>query len=265
MRRVNVFAKANVDVYDSLHSSRVGGGVQWNGVNEILKASHPGVTVRVRHETASRSDAMIEADGAPPVEAAGIDHLLGSFPIASQFSAALFATDADAIVLSTLTDVLVSSLYRHRKRGFALLAGDCEDWPAADRAWLERDFVRQARLEPEASMSHFERLIGRIRKSTDAPILIYNLSAIIPGDNVHCFAGLDETFSARIRRFNTALTDLSARTGVSIVDVDRVVAQAGADRTKLDVYHLTREGYALVAAEVVRILDDLGLLDGGPA
>jgi hypothetical protein len=265
VRRVKLFAKGNVDVYDSLHSSRIGGAVRWNGVNEALKVSHPGVTIRVRHETAPRSDAMAEASGQAPPEAAGIDRLLGSFPVASQFSTAMFTTDAEVIVLSILTDVLVSSLYRHRKLGFALLAGDCEVWPAADRAWLEREFVRQPRLEPEESMRHFERLIARIRGASEAPILIYNLSPIMPGDDVHCYAGLDETFPRRIRRFNNALADLSARTGISIVDVDRIIARAGADRTKLDIYHLTPEGYALVAAEVVRILDDLGVLDREPA
>ena len=35
---------------------------------------------------------------------------------------------------------------------------------------------------------------------------------------------------------------------------------AGADRLKLDAFHLNDEGCRLVAAEAVRVLDDLGAL-----
>ena len=53
---------------------------------------------------------------------------------------------------------------------------------------------------------------------------------------------------------------MSRQTGISVVDVDAVVARAGAARLKLDALHLTAEGYRLVAAEVVHILADLGCL-----
>jgi lysophospholipase L1-like esterase len=56
------------------------------------------------------------------------------------------------------------------------------------------------------------------------------------------------------------LTDLSQETGISIVDVDTIIARSGADRLKVDAMHLTPEGYRLVAEEVVRILGDLGIL-----
>jgi lysophospholipase L1-like esterase len=56
---------------------------------------------------------------------------------------------------------------------------------------------------------------------------------------------------------------LSEETGVSIVDVDTIVARHGADALKIDAMHLTPEGYKLVAREVVRVLDDLGLFEDG--
>ena len=63
-----------------------------------------------------------------------------------------------------------------------------------------------------------------------------------------------------MRRFNLGLAELSQQTGISVIDVDRIVARAGADRLKLDTVHLTAEGCRLVAEEVVRVLDDLGYL-----
>ena len=42
------------------------------------------------------------------------------------------------------------------------------------------------------------------------------------------------------------------------MDVDAVLARAGADRLKYDMAHLTAGGCWLVAQEVVRILEDVG-------
>jgi hypothetical protein len=72
---------------------------------------------------------------------------------------------------------------------------------------------------------------------------------------------MDESLSTRIRRFNLALVELSRETGVSIVDVDRIVACGGAEALKLDATHLTAEGCRAVAEEVLRILRDYGLMD----
>jgi hypothetical protein len=65
----------------------------------------------------------------------------------------------------------------------------------------------------------------------------------------------------RVRRFNLALAELSAQLGFSVVDVERIAACAGADRIKVDLPHLTPEGWKLVAEEVVRILEERGCFD----
>ena len=94
------------------------------------------------------------------------------------------------------------------------------------------------------------------------PVPIYNnnLSPIDLGEWIHCYQGLGETVSTRIQRFNLTLTELWRDIGISVVDVDAVLARAGADQLKYDVLHLTAEGCRLVAQEVVRILEDVGCL-----
>jgi hypothetical protein len=109
-------------------------------------------------------------------------------------------------------------------------------------------------------MRNLAAVMARLQRCSAAPILVYNLSAIVPGEWIHCHQGSGEILSTRIRRFNLALTELSEQTGISIVDVDAIVARAGADRLKVDYWHLTAEGCRLVAEEVVRILEDLGCL-----
>ena len=61
-------------------------------------------------------------------------------------------------------------------------------------------------------------------------------------------------------RFNLGLAGISEDLGISIVDVDSILARAGADRLKIDAMHLTPEGYQLVAEEVARILVDLDVM-----
>jgi hypothetical protein len=259
VRRVNLFLKGNLDVRDSLHSLRLNGKLEWNGVNEIVRAKFPGAVVRVRHETWTRSDALLEAQGKVPEELAHHALPTTAFPAASQFSRATFETEADAIIFSIQPDIL-TNLIRHKRDGYLLYPGPLADCSPADREWLINTFERLAALDVERSMANLAGIINRCRQRSDLPILFYNASSVVIGDFVHCFSGLDETLSTRIKRFNLGLIDLSRATGVSIVDVDTIVASHGANRLKIDTLHLNAEGCRLVAEEVVRILTDLGCL-----
>jgi len=258
MKRLNLFAKGNVDVHDSLHSCRIGGELRWNGINEVIRGRTDAV-VRLRHETWTRSDAVVAAEGVVPSEIAKRKLLLGSYPAAGQFSTVLFDTDADAIILSILGET-ATTLVRHNQAGFLFYPSDTEKWSQQDRDWLKNDFTRQDLLDVEASMNNLRVIINRIRTRTEAPILIYNVSPVVPGEAVHCLQGLGETYSTRCRRFNLGLAELSEELGISIVDVDSIIARAGADTLKIDAMHLTPDGYRLVAEEVVRVLDDLGVM-----
>ncbi len=262
MTRLNVFAKGNVDVHDSLHFCRIGGEIAWNGINEILRARHPSVRIRLSHETFTRSDALLAATGAIPPEVAARQLKLGSFPASSQFSTKLFSGNADVIILSIQPDVCVD-LVRHRRTGFLLNSSDFDKWEPADRVWLKDAFERIEMLDPILSKANFVAIIEKIRAHADIPILIFNLSPVVPGETIHCYQGLDETFATRVRRFNLGLIELSGEFGVSIIDVESIVARAGADQHKLDALHLSAHAYALIADEVVRVLDDLGMLGKG--
>lgn len=263
MGRLNLFAKGNVDVHDVLHSCSINGALRWNGINDVLRERHPGTLIRVRHETWTRSDALLAAPGRPPDSLPARDLPLGAHPLAAQFSTALFDAAPEAFVLSIQPDV-ATSLRRHRRDGFLLYPAGCETWPPEDRAWLRAEFEPVEPLTAEASMRNLSAIVDRIRRRSDAPILVFNLSPVVPGEAIHCFQGMGETFSTRVRRFNLALTELSEQTGASIVDVDALLARAGADALKIDAMHLSPAGCRLVAGEVARVLADLGLLTAAP-
>jgi hypothetical protein len=258
--RLTLFAKGNVDVHDSLHSCRIGGEVRWNGINEALRGSSNAI-VRLRHEIWTRSDAILEAREAVPVELTERQLPLGSYPAQSQFSTALFNNSADAIILSILGET-ATPLVKHNRTGFLFYPTEVENWSAADRNWLKSEFTRMDLLDVATSMGNLRRIIDRIREwRDDVPILIYNVCSIIPGETTHFLQGLGEIYSTRCRRFNLGLAELSEELGFSIVDVDSIIGRAGADSYKIDAMHLTPDGYRLVANEVVRVLEDLGLVE----
>jgi hypothetical protein len=260
--RVNLFAKGNVDVHDSLHSCRIGGEVRWNGINDVIRGRIDTV-VRLRHETWTRSDAILEANGTTPPEIAGRQLFLGSYPAPSQFSTALFDNTADVIILSVLGET-ATTLVKHNRAGFLFYPGETAKWSQTDRDWLKSDFTRRDLLDVATSMSYLRKIIDRIRVRTEVPVLIYNVSSIVPGETVHSLQGLGEIYSTRCRRFNLGLAELSEEVGFSIVDVDSIIGRAGADNFKIDAMHLTPDGYRLVAEEVVRVLEDLGVISMSP-
>lgn len=254
--RLTILAKGNADVRDSLHALHEGDAVAWNGINAVLRACKPGWTARIVHETITRPDAVIGATGVP-ASLASRDLPLGPFPLASQFTTRLFDGNADVVVLSIQPDVM-NHLAVARGDGHIFYPYGVDQWPEADRRWLAQTYTPSPPPAPETAMATLSAMIARIRAAGDPRILVYNLSPIVPWERVHMYRGLGETLSQRIRRFNLALVDLSRETGVSIVDVDAVLARAGAERLKLDAVTLTAEACRLVAEEVVRILDDLG-------
>jgi hypothetical protein len=261
MRRLTFFVKGNVDVHDSLHSCRIAGELVWNGINEVFRVRRPDSIVRMKHETWTRSDALLHSDGTVPPTLSSRQLPLGVYAAPSQFSLALFEAKVDAYILSIQPDIS-TLLVRHRDEGFLLYPYGSEKWNAHDRQWLKAEFQFVGHAELDESMANLGLIVKRIRARSAAPILVYNVSPIIPGESIHCHQGMGEAYSTRIRRFNLGLIKLSEETGISIVDVDSLLARKGSDSLKLDAVHLTPPGYRLVAEEVVRVLEDTGALDG---
>lgn len=261
-RVLRIFAKGNVDVRDSLLFSRVNGDVVWNGINEVLRVRNPGVLAKVKHETCARLD-LIPMPGetllAPPED---IARRLpsGAHPIARQHRTALFDAPADVVVLS-MQSATTNALVRHRRDGWLLLPDEFDTWDPASREFLYNECENAGLAPMDPIFARLEQLVLAIEEQLGAHVLIYNLSPLLPGERTHCWLGAGDSLGLRVRRFNLALADLSARLGFSIVDVDRIAACAGAERIKVDLFHLTGEGWRLVAEEVVRILQERGCFD----
>lgn len=263
-RSLRIFAKGNVDVRDSLLWSRVNGVLEWNGLNEVLRERQTGVTARIRHETCVRLD-LIPLPGeirvGPPAEVAS-RLPSGAHPIEQQQRTRMFDEPVDVVVLS-LQSAATNALVRHRRDGWLLLPDEIESWDAPARAWLASECEYAGLADIEHTLDRLAQLIAAIEERLGAQVLVYNLSAVTPGERMHCWLGAEDSIALRVQRLNLGLCELSMRLGFSIVDVDRLVACAGADRLKVDLFHLTAGGWRLVAEEVARILEERGLLDAG--
>ncbi len=263
MARLEIFAKGNLDVRDTLLFQKLGNTLVWNGVNGILTGHHS-CKARVKHETWTRSDALLESSGIIPEELTDRGLPLGPYPLSVQFGTSLFNSDADVFVLSIQPEICVR-LVRHRRDGFLFFPYNRQAWKADQLEWVGSSFIDAKFLEPEESMANLQKIIERIRARSNSPILIYNMSSFVPGERIHCHAGLDGLFSTRVKRFNLALVELSRQMGISVIDVDRVLAEAGCARMMYDSVHLNENGCRAVAGEVVRVLQELGCLSGGTA
>lgn len=264
---LRIFAKGNVDVRDSLLWSRVGGVLEWNGINEVIRAQHPGVLAKIKHETCTRLDLIPLPGEIPRFEPPeGIARRLpsGAHPIARQHRTALFDEPVDVVVFS-LQSAVMNALVRHRRDGWLLLPDDFESWNPESRSFLESECEYAGLVPMEATLERLAQLVAAVEEKLRAQVLVYNLSPMTPGERTHCWLGAEDSIALRVQRFNLGLADLSARLGFSIVDVDRIVACAGADRLKVDLIHLTAEGWRLVAEEVTRILDERGCFDAEAA
>jgi hypothetical protein len=261
-RLLRIFAKGNVDVRDSLLWSRVDGVVQWNGINEIIRPRYPHVLAKIKHETCTRLD-LIPLPGEMPLqppEEVATRLPSGSHPIARQHQTALFDAPVDVVVLS-LQSAVTNALVRHRRDGWLLLPDDLESWNEENRRYLAAECEFAGLADIDATFERLRMLVAAVEEKLGAQVLVYNLSPWTPGEKTHCWIGAEDSIGLRVQRFNLRLAALSAELGFSVVDVDRIVAGAGYERLKVDLFHLTPEGWRLVAEEVVRILDERGCFD----
>jgi len=110
-------------------------------------------------------------------------------------------------------------------------------------------------------MNNLAAIVAKIRERSEVPILIYNLSPIIPGDRIHCYAGLGETFCIPHPQVQPGARGAFRKQRNFDHRCRHDRGAAWRRRVKLDAVHLKPQGYSLVAREVVRVLDDLGVLE----
>jgi hypothetical protein len=101
-------------------------------------------------------------------------------------------------------------------------------------------------------------LVEEIKVGLGAAVLILNGSTVDPADDVYSYNGRQTTLPVQINRFNLALLRVSMQRGISIIDVDRLAAEAG-DPHITALLQYSENLTDIIRQEIVRIIDDLDL------
>lgn len=108
-------------------------------------------------------------------------------------------------------------------------------------------------------------VIEAVKRANGATMLIANASTVDPGDETFDYSGLtEEPLSLRAQRLDVLLVEMSHRLGISIIDVDRLIAELGAGEHVAAALDYSEAACARIAGEVVRVLEDYGFFDDRP-
>lgn len=120
--------------------------------------------------------------------------------------------------------------------------------------------------DPHQAISGFHddlvAVVDKVKEAADAHVLVVNVSTFDPADQTSSLHGLtEEPLSMRAHRINLALLQISHEIGISIIDADRITAEAGCGSVVPAALEISAEGSALVRDETVRVLADYGFFD----
>jgi len=253
---VRAFLKGGADLVDSLPSS----------LGDLVRVNHPGVSVEIVYEPCPRSDLFLQQmEGSPFPEELREQGLDGVPFVAAQFLEPRFPQELDVVVLSIEPEVS-QVLWKHRERGYLFCPppGWEGEWSSGRKLWLEETFCPLGRIEVEQFKENFTTLIRTVKRRWSAHVIVYNGSTFDPEDRTCNYRDIQETVALRIHKLNRALMEISVLEGISIVDVDRLIAELGAERHVVGALRYSAEGHRTICKEFLRILEEIGFFENRP-
>ena len=265
--RTRLFIKGNQDLLDSLLSRDHGGNVLVRGLHERLAEKFDGrFQLELTTEPHLRSDLALQ-------QLAGLEvpqDLRGQgFPndfVASHFHSRIFDAGADIIVLSLIPE-MHNQPWKHNDAGYLLVPPQDwrSSWSPSQQDWLNHNFSPLGQQTAEDFKEHFTRLMHLLKGQTEAHVILFGCSNVDPQDHTYKYHGHStDTPSQRADRFNLAMFELSHAEGLSVIDVDRLVAELGARRNVSALFHYSPEVHAAICAEFLAVIEDVGFFHPRP-
>ncbi|MGA9596522.1 MAG: SGNH/GDSL hydrolase family protein [Acidimicrobiia bacterium] len=172
----------------------------------------------------------------------------------------------NVVVMSGGTDV-IRTLYRNKKHGFVVdpggwwlnqnlneVLGDLDNVQ-----WFRKEYEKVGRISIDDYMANVRTIVKELRARAHAEPVVYTTLVVDPQDLTHNYQLVKQANVTRRREFHIALLELSKQLDFHVVDVDRILKQAGVDE-QVDFAHFTAEGMQPVGAEFARILRELDVL-----
>lgn len=138
-----------------------------------------------------------------------------------------------------------------------LVLGADADLLASARAW--------GNGLAETFESNMLEVIRLVKRDLDSRVIMLSASSVVPNEAVSNYRGLDEqTRALETHRLNLATMHLSREEGISIVDVDRIMAELGGSEHVLGYLDYSPHACEAIASEFVRVIADYGFFDNRP-
>jgi hypothetical protein len=110
----------------------------------------------------------------------------------------------------------------------------------------------------------FLRLVREMKERQGAHIIAYNCSTYDPKDQTSNYHNVEDTVSLRAHKFNLALIEISIQEGISIIDVDRLIADLSGEKHVTKVFSYSADACQAICREFVRVLEDIGFFEDRP-
>lgn len=170
------------------------------------------------------------------------------------------------IIMSIASDE-TRQMYKHREQGFLTDPGGWWLNQDLDRVlddldkveWFRKTFKRVGRMSIDDFRKNNTRLVREIRERLGSQVMYYNSLVLDPANPTHNYQLVKTAHSIRRREFYIALAELSRDLDFPVVDVDRVLKDAGVEE-QVDFAHFPVDRMAPLGAEVYRILSSSGML-----
>lgn len=264
---LRVWMQDSDDLTNSLLSLPVGGHRAEDGLKGlVLDRYHGAFDVELIRGCAGRSDLLLQRAEAAPMPL-GLRHemLERGFDLAEAApQSRLFGEPIDVAILS-LRPELLRPPWRHRDSSYLFKPPDRwqAEWTPPQMDWFQEQFIPSEPRGAEVVKAHLLRLIRVVKERVGSHLLVYNCSPIDPQDRTHNYHGLEDTLAVRIQTLNLVLIELSMIEGVSIVDVERIVAELGQQHVPRALVY-SAEARRAICEEVLRILGDIGFFEARP-
>ncbi|NNF65201.1 MAG: SGNH/GDSL hydrolase family protein [Acidimicrobiia bacterium] len=136
--------------------------------------------------------------------------------------------------------------------------------PAPDIVVLSVQPDVVSELDPAEFRTNMLEVIGTIKARYDARIMAFNASTFDPEDTTTTFFKIDSPYPLRIHELDLEIMRLSIDEGISIIDVDRLMAELGAGKHVPKVMELSPRAQDVVAEEFMRVVKDYGFFENRP-
>ncbi|MCI0645767.1 MAG: hypothetical protein L0346_12910 [Chloroflexi bacterium] len=260
---VRLFLKGNEDLVASLLARPEGGTVLDHAFRDWVGEKYDGtVAVQITHEPCWRADLLLQQlEGVSLPDELRQQGLDDDF-IAAQFQSRLLEGPVDVVALS-LQPEIAHELWQHRQAGYLLYPppGWEQRWSPAQRRWFQEQFTPRGHITVAEFRQSFTRLVRYLKDELKAQVIVYGCASFDPDDTSHNYYQVADTLALRAHRFNLALIELSRQEGISLVDVDRLLAELGGRAHVRRVFEYSPEAYQAIGREFLRIVEDSGFFE----